>query len=368
MATICTYKVYNGTSFDIYAFRTHVNAITTTDTKQFLTDEYKINGVSLISQKSFNLAGDTLSIQSEGGAGTIYDYITTEIANAKKYTDNAITNLDISNQLSNYLPLTGGTLTGALTGTSITTSTLNVTGSATINNLTVTGTTTTVNATNLEITDQVVVLGKNNTAALTKPAGLVVPKYDGTNYGGLFFDASGTAYVGDVGVDANGSILVTNSATTALPIAVRSGAVTTKAIGTNKYAAVFEKTSDGTSVQLNYKPYTYNDTMDFSSTTNIIATNTNLKAKVMSALTYNTSTEILSFTSPNGTSLGSIQLKSSIGLLDDDYTAQVLPTANAVKKLVKEMANKVYVQATQPTSNLRIGDIWIDTSAATTTI
>ena len=73
-------------------------------------------------------------------------------------------------------------------------------------NLTAKGTTTTVDVKNLDVEQQLITVAKGNTAALTSPAGLKAEKYDGTKDGALVFDASGTAMVGDVVLDANGNI------------------------------------------------------------------------------------------------------------------------------------------------------------------
>ena len=73
-------------------------------------------------------------------------------------------------------------------------------------NLTAKGTTTTVDVKNLDVEQQLITVAKGNMAALTSPAGLKAEKYDGTKDGALVFDASGTAMVGDVVLDANGNI------------------------------------------------------------------------------------------------------------------------------------------------------------------
>jgi hypothetical protein len=84
---------------------------------------------------------------------------------------------------------------------------MNIIGSATIANLTTTGTTTFVNATNVNITDQLIVIGANNTTALVTPAGIVVNDYDGSgHYGGILYDAHGYAYVGDVVLNEDGTV------------------------------------------------------------------------------------------------------------------------------------------------------------------
>ncbi len=86
---------------------------------------------------------------------------------------------------------TGGTVNGAVT----------IAG-----DLTVKGTTTTVESATLKVKDQLIEVASGNTASLTSPAGLVVPKYDGTNNGALVFDNTGTAYVGDVVLNSEGLI------------------------------------------------------------------------------------------------------------------------------------------------------------------
>lgn len=87
-----------------------------------------------------------------------------------------------------------------------------VTGNLTIGgNLTVNGTTTSIDSTTLKVSDKLIEVAKDNTVKLTTPAGIVVPKYDGANYGALVIDGDGNAQVGDVKLDASGNIDVTNS-------------------------------------------------------------------------------------------------------------------------------------------------------------
>jgi hypothetical protein len=90
-------------------------------------------------------------------------------------------------------------------------------------NLTVNGTTTTVDSTTLQVKDKLIEVAHGNTTTLTTPAGLVAPKYDGTNSGALVFDSTGTAYVGDVKLDSTGNIDVANSGLQ--PLATRTGLV-----------------------------------------------------------------------------------------------------------------------------------------------
>lgn len=98
------------------------------------------------------------------------------------------------------------------------------TGNITIGgNLTVNGTTTTVDSTTLQVKDKLIMVAYGNTTKLTTPAGLVAPKYDGTNSGALVFDGDGIAYVGDVVLDSNGNINVSQSGLQTL--ATRTGLV-----------------------------------------------------------------------------------------------------------------------------------------------
>ena len=87
-----------------------------------------------------------------------------------------------------------------------------VTGNLTIGgNLIVNGSTTSIDSTTLKVSDKLIEVAKDNTVKLTTPAGIVVPKYDGTSYGALVIDGDGNAQVGDVKLDSSGNIDVTNS-------------------------------------------------------------------------------------------------------------------------------------------------------------
>lgn len=102
------------------------------------------------------------------------------------------TNTDLNNKLDKA----GGSITGDLT----------IGG-----NLNVNGSTTTIDSTTLRVEDKLIEVAKSNTTKLTTPAGIVVPKYDGTNYGALVIDGDGNAKVGDVVLDSSGNIDVNNS-------------------------------------------------------------------------------------------------------------------------------------------------------------
>lgn len=107
------------------------------------------------------------------------------------------TKTEVTNGLNGKLDKTGGTITGSLS----------VNGGVTVGgDLTVNGTTTTIDSTTLQVTDKLIEVAHGNTTKLTSPAGLVVPKYDGTNSGALVFDGDGMAQVGKVVLNAAGNI------------------------------------------------------------------------------------------------------------------------------------------------------------------
>ena len=120
---------------------------------------------------------------------------------------------DIPAKVTSVDGLGGGTISGSVS----TTGNLTVGG-----NITVNGTTTTVDSTTLQVKDKLIEVAHGNTTALTTPAGLVAPKYDGTNSGALVFDSTGTAYVGDVTLK-DGNIDVAKSGLQ--PLATRTGLV-----------------------------------------------------------------------------------------------------------------------------------------------
>lgn len=140
--------------------------------------------------------------------------------------DNEIANIKTKNTeqdtaIAGKANLKGG---NAFTGDQSVTGSISATGSLTVGgNLTVNGTTTTVDSTTLQVKDKLIEVAHGNTTALTTPAGLVAPKYDGTNSGALVFDSDGIASVGDVVLDASGNIDVARSQLQ--PLATRTGLV-----------------------------------------------------------------------------------------------------------------------------------------------
>lgn len=163
------------------------------------------------------LTGNTLevSIVDKG-------YVTETELTGKGYATKSYTDTELAKKVNKA----GDTITGDLA----------VNGGVTIGgNLTVNGTTTTVNSTTLAVTDKLIEVAHGNTVKLTTPAGLVAPKYDGTNSGALVFDGDGIASVGDVVLDASGNIDVTKSQLQ--PLATRTGLVDGNLVkydGTNK--------------------------------------------------------------------------------------------------------------------------------------
>jgi hypothetical protein len=79
-----------------------------------------------------------------GGSATTVQAIAGGSFATKAYVDSAVAGVDVSSQLSNYLPLTGGTISSNLT----------ISG-----NLTVNGTQTVINSTTVSVDDKNIVLG-----------------------------------------------------------------------------------------------------------------------------------------------------------------------------------------------------------------
>ena len=111
-------------------------------------------------------------------------------------------------ELDTKLDKAGGTINGSLIIT---------------NDLNVQGKTTSVDTQSLKVADKLIYVARDNTATLTSPAGLITPKYDGTNNGGIVYDSTGTAYVGDIALDSNGNVDVNSS--DLQPIATRDATI-----------------------------------------------------------------------------------------------------------------------------------------------
>lgn len=152
-------------------------------------------------------------------------------------------------------------------------------------NFTVQGKTTTVDSENLRVTDKLIEVGKGNTAPLTSPAGLITPKYDGTNNGGIVYDHTGTAYVGDISLDSNGNVDVNNS--DLQPIATRNAAITDGNIvewnNTNKTLVDSGKAVDNLSTATNLENGTGDVLIQTTDSNQSFKVMTDGRAKVQSA-------------------------------------------------------------------------------------
>lgn len=165
-----------------------------------------INSAKITIQTSDGLTGGsstpatsfTLGLSNSGVTAGTYNNVTVDAkgrvtaGSSQEYA----TKTYVDTQDDKKLDKTGGTITGPLT----------IGG-----NLTVNGTTTTVNSNTLTVKDKLIEVAKDNTTTLTSPAGLIVPKYNGTDYGALVIDGEGNAKVGDVQLTAGGDIDVNNS-------------------------------------------------------------------------------------------------------------------------------------------------------------
>lgn len=184
------------------------NVDNTADANKVVKEAKKTTGaISVLGKDSTNIEK---SITFDGSADKEVtfnngDFVTTltgsnlQVAIADK---GYATKTYVDTQDGKKLDKAGGTITGSLS----------VNGGVTVGgNLTVNGTTTTIDSTTLQVKDKLIEVAHGNTTKLTSPAGLVVPKYDGTNSGALVFDGDGMAQVGKVVLDAAGNIDTTKS-------------------------------------------------------------------------------------------------------------------------------------------------------------
>lgn len=165
-----------------------------------------INSAKVTIQTSDGLTGGsstpatsfTLGLGNSGVTAGTYNSVTVDTkgrvtaGSSQEYA----TKTYVDTQDDKKLDKAGGTITGDLT----------IGGNVTVN-----GTTTTVNSNTLTVKDKLIEVAKDNTTTLTSPAGLIVPKYNGTDYGALVIDGEGNAKVGDVKLTAGGDIDVNNS-------------------------------------------------------------------------------------------------------------------------------------------------------------
>lgn len=136
------------------------------------------------------------SIVKRDSAGRVKTADAVSDEDATSYGQHKALRTYTDSELLKKLDRTGGTITGNL----IVSGNLSVSGEASV-----------IESTTLKVADKLIYVAKDNTSALTSPAGLITPKYDGTNDGGIVYDNSGTAYVGDIKLDSNGNVDVNNS-------------------------------------------------------------------------------------------------------------------------------------------------------------
>lgn len=116
---------------------------------------------------------------------------------SKSYVDSAVAAVDVSSQLANYLPLTGGTISSHLT----------ITG-----NLTVNGTTTSISSTTLQVADKNIELAKVSSPTDTTADGAGITVIGATNHTWNWLDAT-DAWTSSEHIDlANGKAYYINGA------------------------------------------------------------------------------------------------------------------------------------------------------------
>lgn len=197
----------------IVQLATDTEATTGTETTKAVTPKQlasakqdAINSAKVTIQTSDGLTGGsstpatsfTLGLSDSGVAAGTYNNVTVDAkgrvtaGSSQEYA----TKTYVDTQDDKKLDKAGGIITGDLT----------IGGNVTVN-----GTTTTVNSNTLTVKDKLIEVAKDNTTTLTSPAGIIVPKYNGTDYGALVIDGEGNAKVGDVKLTAGGDIDVNNS-------------------------------------------------------------------------------------------------------------------------------------------------------------
>lgn len=197
----------------IVQLATDTEATTGTETTKAVTPKQlasakqdAINSAKVTIQTSDGLTGGsstpatsfTLGLSDSGVAAGTYNNVTVDAkgrvtaGSSQEYA----TKTYVDTQDDKKLDKAGGIITGDLT----------IGGNVAVN-----GTTTTVNSNTLTVKDKLIEVAKDNTTTLTSPAGIIVPKYNGTDYGALVIDGEGNAKVGDVKLTAGGDIDVNNS-------------------------------------------------------------------------------------------------------------------------------------------------------------
>lgn len=169
-----------------------------TDNGSLVTSNLQLDPdlVILDTSGNLNIGAGTASILTDNAQGLVYgfDYSSTFVGNSlvnKIYVDTGTTSL--WSNFNNYLPLSGGTLTGNLT----------VDG-----DLTVSGTQTVINTENLYVEDNIITLNATYSGPATVDSGIEVNLGDGT-YSKVLWDA-GTGYW-QVGLSGSESTIITEA-------------------------------------------------------------------------------------------------------------------------------------------------------------
>ena len=330
--------------------------------------------------------------------------------------------VDLTPDFALYLPLAGGTMTGTLSfelkededgtmspqydiygvnnvaGITARFTTGTFSGNVSVGkNLTVSGdlvvngSTTTIESVILQVEDNLITLAKDNKVALTNPAGIVVPKYDGTNNGALFFDKNGIAWVGDVGLNAYQQIDMNHSGTTALPLAVVDKTIISPTNFTQFDGEIVKLVQDdkANTLKLINTGYMFGTMSTYD---NVASARSKLVLPFSEFANYygtslstsqnrddGTKTDINLLAKDGETILGTVTLGSIINQgfsdlvislpSDKDKTANksVAPSKKAVATAILNYSSKIYyneLPQDSETSNFRAGDVWIDLSNA----
>lgn len=203
--TTVEYDTELGITVNAKGTLTHKNGATEQPTTKF--ELPIVAGDGIVIDKAQN--EEKISVKVDGEVTETPNSIVKRDSAGRVKTADAVSDEDAvsygqQNTLRNYtdtellkkLDKTGGTITGNLI----------VSG-----NLSVSGETSVIESTTLKVENKLIYVAKDNISALTSPAGLITPKYDGTNDGGLVYDNSGTAYVGDIKLDSKGNVDVNTS-------------------------------------------------------------------------------------------------------------------------------------------------------------
>jgi len=179
-----------------------------------------IYGLSAITRRLQDNSYINIGLRDINGTMALLSDIPVPDESLSSLSTNAVQNKTIYNALN----LKADKASPFFTGTA-TTENLIVNGDFTVN-----GTNTIVNTETVSTKDNLIQLARDNTAALTNYVGFYVNNYDGTNSGAIVFDATGTAYVGDVVVNPDGTISpidsgATSSASSLQPLATRNSTI-----------------------------------------------------------------------------------------------------------------------------------------------